>query len=86
MHDLPSLEARRNYLRQVSWLAGHHAPAAFPFPGTVDNCAGRSLLTVAGPRGNFTRFPFHSLSDEHLRDCSIITGLGRLVNDVINGL
>src|SRR5579863_686356 len=34
-------------------------PAAFPFRRTVA-CAGRSLLTVAGPCGIFTRFPFHS--------------------------
>ena len=33
---------------------------AFPFRRTVAHCAGRSLLTVAGPCGNFTRFPFHS--------------------------
>ena len=34
-----------------------------PIPeGTVVFSAGRSLLTVAGPRGNFTRFPFHSPS------------------------
>ena len=33
---------------------------AFPFRRTVAYCAGRSLLTVAGPCGIFTRFPFHS--------------------------
>ena len=33
---------------------------AFPFRRTVAYCAGRSLLTVAGPCGICTRFPFHS--------------------------
>jgi hypothetical protein len=38
-------------------------PATFPFPKEQwSSSAGRSLLTVAGPRGNFTRFPFHSPS------------------------
>ena len=35
---------------------------AFPFRRTVADCAGRSLLTVAGPCGILTRFPFHSPS------------------------
>jgi hypothetical protein len=33
---------------------------AFPFRRTVADCAARSLLTVAGPCGICTRFPFHS--------------------------
>lgn len=33
---------------------------AFPFRRTVAYCAGRSLLTVAGPCGICTRFPLHS--------------------------
>jgi hypothetical protein len=44
------------------------SPATFPFRRTVVHYAGRSLLTVAGPCGTFTRFPFHPSRDGNLRE------------------
>jgi len=48
--------------RQVSWLTGHHVLAAFPLKTQQwpEALPARLLLTVARPRGIFTRFPFHS--------------------------
>jgi hypothetical protein len=61
-HHPLSIEAGRIQLRGRSPdLQVNAIQAAFPFHvRNSGNSAGSSLLTVAGPRGIFTRFPFHS--------------------------
>ncbi len=56
--------------RQVSWLTAHRVLAAFPLYESKQwlNLPVRSPITVARPRGNLTRFPFHSpIEGEHLK-------------------
>ena len=52
----------------------------FPFRRTVDYYAGRSLLTVAGPCGICTRFPFHSLDQREPQGVFTLTHRSGPVN------
>jgi hypothetical protein len=60
-----SSKQRSAGIRQVSWLSGLRGVRAFPVSGWPSS-ERRSPITVAGPRGIFTRFPILSAEAEHL--------------------